>query len=179
MKSLSSKLIPVAIASILCGVAVAGGGKDDKMSMMDKDGDGKVTAMEHADGAKTMFGKMDSNKDGQVSATEMDAAHASMKDKDHSKDHATARTEGSPTEEKMQDKKAYDQTGTGKAMPKQMSSAQKIAAMDKNNDGKLSAEEHSSGAKQMFSKMDSDRDGSLTAQELREGHRSEMTASDE
>ncbi len=29
MKSFSSRLIPVAIASILCGVAVAGGGKDD------------------------------------------------------------------------------------------------------------------------------------------------------
>lgn len=182
MKSLSSKLIPVAIASILCGVAVAGGGKDDKLSMMDKDGDGKVTATEHADGAKMMFTKLDTDKDGQVTATEMDAAHAMMKDKGAAgaaKDHATARTEGSPAEEKMQDKKAYDQTGTGKSMPKQMSSAQKIAAMDTNNDGKLSAAEHSAGAKQMFSKMDTDRDGSLTAQEMREGHRSEMTASDE
>lgn len=177
MKSLSSKLIPVAIASILCGVAVAGGGKDDKMSMMDKDGDGKVTAMEHADGAKMMFTKMDSNKDGQVTAAEMDAAHAGMKE--HGKDHATARTDSGPTEEKMQDKKAYDQSGTGKSMPKQMSSAQKIAAMDTNNDGKLSAAEHTAGAKQMFSKMDADRDGSLTAQEMREGDRAEMTASDE
>lgn len=178
MKSLSSKLIPVAIASILCGVAVAGGGKDDKMSMMDKDGDGKVTATEHADGAKMMFTKMDSDKDGQVTANEMDAMHSSMKDKGHDKEHATARTEGGPTDEKMQDKKAYDQTGTGKSMPKQMSSAQKIAAMDTNNDGKLSAAEHTAGAKQMFSKMDTDRDGSLTAQEMREGERS-MMASDE
>lgn len=177
MKSLSSKLIPVAIASILCGVAVAGGGKDDKLSMMDKDGDGKVTAIEHADGAKMMFGKMDSNKDGQVTAAEMDAAHAGMKE--HGKDHATARTDASPTEEKMQDKKAYDQTGSGKSMPKMMSSAQKIAAMDTNNDGKLSAAEHAAGAKQMFSKMDTDRDGSLTAQEMREGHKAEMTASDD
>lgn len=177
MQSLASKLIPVAIASILCGVAVAGGGKDDKMSMMDKDGDGKISAMEHADGTKMMFSKMDTNKDGEVTADEMDAAHASMKD--HSKDHATARTESGPTEEKMADKKAYDQTGSGKGMPKQMSSAQKIAAMDTNNDGKLSAAEHAAGAKKMFSKMDSDRDGSLTAQEVREGERSTMSASDE
>jgi hypothetical protein len=69
MKSLASKLIPVAIASILCGVAVAGGGDKDKMSMMDKDGDGKVSAMEHADGAKMMFTKMDTNKDGEVTAS--------------------------------------------------------------------------------------------------------------
>lgn len=173
MKSLASKLIPVTIASILCGVAVAGGGKDDKVSMMDKDGDGKVTAAEYATGTKTMFTKMDGDKDGQVTAAEMDAAHA-MK----SKDHATARTEGGPTEEKMQDKKAYDQTGTGKSMPKMMSSAQKIAVMDTNNDGKLSAAEHSAGSKQMFSKMDSNSDGALTAQEVREGHKAEMTASD-
>lgn len=177
MKSLASKLIPVAIASILCGVAVAGGGKDDHMKMMDKDGDGKVTATEHANGAKMMFTKMDSDKDGEVSAAEMDASHAKMKDKDHA--HATARTEGGPSEEKMQDKKAYDKTGSGKAMPKQMSSAQKIAAMDTNNDGKLSSAEHTAGAKQMFSKMDADNDGSLTAQEMRKADRSEMTASDE
>lgn len=176
MKSMASKLIPLAVASILCGVAVAGGGKDDHMKMMDKDGDGKITAVEHAEGAKLMFSKMDSNKDGQVTAQEMDAAHATMKDKDH----AAARTaDASPDMEKMQDKKAYDQTGTGKGMPKEMSSAQKIAVMDTNNDGKLSAAEHAAGAKQMFSKMDADHDGTLTAQELREGHRTEMTASDE
>lgn len=175
MNSLSSKLIPVAIASILCGVAVAGGGKD-KLSMMDKDGDGKVTAAEYSDGTKMMFGKMDTNKDGQVTAAEMDAAHSSM---DHGKDHATARTDAGPNQEKMQDKKAYDSSGTGKGMPKMMSSEQKIAAMDKNNDGKLSADEHANGSKQMFSKMDKDRDGSLTAQEVRDGERSSMTASDE
>jgi Ca2+-binding EF-hand superfamily protein len=174
MKSFSSRLIPVAIASILCGVAVAGGGKDDHMQMMDKDGDGKISAAEHADGAKMMFSKMDANKDGQVTAAEMDTMHDAMKDKAH----ATARTEGNVNEEKMADKKAYDSTGTGKSMPKMMSSEEKIAKMDTNNDGKLSAAEHAAGAKQMFSKMDTDGDGSLTAQEMREGQRS-MMASDE
>lgn len=174
MKSFSSRLIPVAIASILCGVAVAGGGKDDHMKMMDKNGDGKITAAEHAEGAKTTFSKMDANKDGQVTAVEMDAMHDSMKDKGH----ATARTEGSTTEEKMADKKAYDPSGTGKSMPKMMSSEEKIAKMDTNNDSKLSAAEYSAGAKDMFSKMDTDSDGTLTAQEIREGQRS-MMASDE
>ena len=174
MKSLAPRLIPVAIASILCGVAVAGGGKDDKLSMMDKNGDGKVTQAEHTEGAKMMFGKMDTNKDGSVTAQEMDSAHGSM----HKEGHATARTEGTPDRERMEDKKAYDPAGKGKSMPKGMSSEQKIAAMDTNNDGKLSEAEHSAGSKQMFSKMDADSDGSLTAQEWKEGHRKEMTASD-
>ena len=175
MKSFSSRLIPVAIASILCGVAVAGGGKDDHMKMMDKDGDGKITAAEHATGVKQMFSKMDADKDGQVTAAEMDAMHDPMKNKGH----ATARTTGGATEQRMDDKKAYDDTGTGKSMPKQMSSEQKIAKMDTNNDGKLSAGEYNAGAKQMFGKMDTDGDGALTAQEMREGERKEMTASDE
>lgn len=173
MKSLAPRLIPVAIASILCGVAVAGGGKDDKLSMMDKDGDGKVTQAEHTQGAKMMFSKMDSDKDGSVTAQEMDSM-----DMKHKEGHATARTEGTPGRERMEDKKAYDSSGTGKGMPKGMSSEQKIAAMDTNNDGKLSAAEHAAGSKQMFSKMDADRDGSLTAQEWTEGHRKQMTASD-
>jgi Ca2+-binding EF-hand superfamily protein len=173
MKSFSSRLIPVTIASILCGVAVAGAG-NDHMQMMDKNGDGKVSAAEHADGVKAMFTKMDANKDGQVTAAEMDAMHDSMKDKGH----ATARTDGGPNEQKMADKKAYDDTGTGKSMPKMMSSEQKIAKMDTNNDGKLSAAEHSAGAKQMFSQMDADGDGALTAQEMQKGERA-MTASDE
>jgi Ca2+-binding EF-hand superfamily protein len=165
MKSFASKLIPVTVASILCGVAVAGGGKDDKMKMMDSNGDGQITSMEHADGAKMMFTKMDSNKDGQVTAAEMDSMHASMHgDKDRTaaadKDHATD--------------KSHDKAGKGK-----MSSTAKIAAMDTNSDGKLSAAEHSAGAKQMFSKMDADRDGQLTAQEMREGERSQMSASDQ
>jgi Ca2+-binding EF-hand superfamily protein len=173
MKSFSSRLIPVTIASILCGVAVAGAGKDH-MQMMDKDGDGKISSAEHADGTKAMFTKMDGNKDGQVTAAEMDTMHDSMKDKGH----ATARTDGGPNDQKMADKKAYDDAGTGKSMPKMMSSEQKIAKMDTNNDGKLSAAEHSAGAKQMFSQMDADGDGALTAQEMQKGERA-MTASDE
>lgn len=177
MQTLASKLIPVAIASILCGVALAGGGKDNKLSMMDKDGDGQVSAAEHAEGSKMMFSKMDADKDGVVTAEEMDAAHESQARHGHSNQQAAARGEG-PAEQRMGDKKAYDPSGTGKAMPKRMSSTQKIAAMDRNNDGKLTEEEHAAGAEKMFRQMDSDGDGSLTAQELREGERSMITAGD-
>lgn len=174
MKSFAPHFVPVAIASILAGIALAGGGKDDHMKMMDADGDGKVSATEHADGAKKMFTKMDSNKDGRVTAAEMDAAHPMMK---HHDDQRTARHEDGHDKENVADKPADQSTKMHGG--KMMSSREKIATMDTNNDGQLSAAEHAAGAKQMFTKMDTDSDGTLNARELREGHRSMMTASEE
>lgn len=158
MDSFANKIAAVGVACIFCGLALAGQDQGDHMKMMDANGDGKVTAAEHTAGAQKMFTKMDSDGDGLVTAAEMDAAHPMMKHKDaHSSD------------AKMH----------GDKMGKMMSSTDKIAKLDTNKDGKLSAAEHAAGAKQMFSKMDKDSDGSLTAQELRDGHRSMMTASDE
>jgi Ca2+-binding EF-hand superfamily protein len=51
-----------------------------------------------------------------------------------------------------------------------MSAAEKIAKIDTNGDGKLTAAEHASGSKAMFAKMDADHDGKLTAQEMSAGH---------
>ncbi|MET0533390.1 MAG: hypothetical protein ABW171_04120 [Steroidobacter sp.] len=159
MSSFASRLLPVAIASVLCGIAMAGGDKGDHMKMMDANSDGKVTATEHADAAKKMFTKMDADKDGRVTAAEMDAAHPMMKHH-QDKDQAAAKSD--------------DKARGGKMM----SSSEKIAVIDTNGDGQLTAEEHAAGSKKMFSKMDTDSDGTLTAQELRDGHRTMMTASD-
>jgi Ca2+-binding EF-hand superfamily protein len=52
-----------------------GGGVDHQFSMMDADGDGKISAAEHAAGAKKMFETMDADKDGKVTAKEMETAH--------------------------------------------------------------------------------------------------------
>ena len=46
--------------------------------MMDTNHDGVVSADEHAAGAKQMFAKVDADHDGNVTATEMDAAHHAM-----------------------------------------------------------------------------------------------------
>jgi hypothetical protein len=172
MDSFASKLVPIGIASILCGIALAGGGKDDHMKMMDANSDGKVSAAEHADGCKQMFTKMDANSDGRLTAAEMDAAHPMMK---HHKDQhsgTTARGEGGHPADKSHDQSAKMRGG------KMMSSSEKIAMMDTNGDRQLSAQEHAAGSKKMFSKMDADSDGTLTAQELRKGHDEMMTASD-
>lgn len=168
MNTVTSKLLPMAIASVICGVALAGGGKDDHMKMMDADGDGSVTATEHAAGAKMMFTKMDANKDGRVTAAEMDAAQPMMGHKDKDK---------MATNEDGHDKENAADKNYGKG--RMMSSAEKIATIDTNGDGALTAEEHAAGAKKMFTKMDADHDGALTAQEMQEGHRANMSASDE
>jgi hypothetical protein len=44
--------------------------------MMDTNGDGKISRAEHAAGAKQMFAQCDANRDGIVTAAEMDAATA-------------------------------------------------------------------------------------------------------
>lgn len=176
MDKFASKLVPVAVASIICGIAMAGGGKDDHMKMMDADGDGKVSATEHSDGAKQMFTKMDTNRDMRVSAAEMDAAHPMMKHGKDKHDATTARDADGHDKENAADK-SYDKDAKMSG-GKMMSSSEKIAKMDTNGDGQLSAEEHSTGAKKMFTKMDADGDGTLTAQELRDGQRTMMTASE-
>jgi hypothetical protein len=53
-----------------------GGRVEDQVRMMDGNGDGRVSPQEHAAGAKLMFEKIDADHDGEVTATEMDAAHA-------------------------------------------------------------------------------------------------------
>ena len=65
--------------------AIAGGdaGKDelsasDKIKAVDQDGDGFLTAAEHAHASRTTFDKMDVNRDGALTPQEMAAGHAAM-----------------------------------------------------------------------------------------------------
>ena len=50
----------------------------DMFKTMDTNHDGKISAEEHAAGAKAMFDKMDADHDGKITAAECDAGHAKM-----------------------------------------------------------------------------------------------------
>lgn len=50
----------------------------EKIKVIDADGDGILTAEEHAAGSRSMFEKMDTDKDGFLTKDELAAGHASM-----------------------------------------------------------------------------------------------------
>jgi Ca2+-binding EF-hand superfamily protein len=50
----------------------------DKIKKIDTDGDGVLTAKEHADGSKKMFSKMDADRNGSLTAAEIKAGHEKM-----------------------------------------------------------------------------------------------------
>ena len=158
----------LAVAALLVspfgGQALAHGHGDDGMfQKMDGNGDGKISAEEHAAAAKAMFDAMDGSpsggkqgkqgkqgtqgkKDGKVTAAEMEAAH----------------------------EKIAGKTVAGNEKGKEMSAAEKIKVVDTNGDGVLTAEEHAAGSKSMFEKMDTNHDGVLTKTELEAGHEKMM-----
>lgn len=105
-----------------------------EIEMMDSNKDGRISEAEHAAGAQTMFAKMDTNQDKQVTAAEMDVF-------------------------------------IPKPARKKLSAAQKIAVIDQNNDGILSAEEHFQGSKYMFNRMDTNHDHYLSRTEVVAGHK--------
>ena len=109
---------------------------------LDSDGDGRLSREEHAAGARKMFEGMDADKDGKVTAAEMDTAHA----------HTTGR------------RPARSQKESG------LRAADKIKVLDADKDGALTAAEHAAGTKAMFDKMDTDKDQFLSSTELAAGH---------
>ena len=54
----------------------------EKIKVIDANGDGELTAEEHAAGSRMMFNKMDTDRDGFVSKAELTAGHAKMLKKD-------------------------------------------------------------------------------------------------
>jgi Ca2+-binding EF-hand superfamily protein len=136
------KLMLGGIAMFIGFTATANPAVDKEFAMMDANKDGKISAEEHAAGAKAMFEKMDKDKDGKVTAAEMTAAHKAI---------------------------------TGHAAKKSdMSSANKIKAVDANGDGILTAEEHATASASMFTMMDTDKDGFLSKKEMAGVHASMM-----
>ena len=109
---------------------------------------------------------MDTNKDGMISSAEHSAGARQMFVK------MDANADGSVTATEMD--AAYGQVKPGEESAPRMSSAEKIRAIDGNNDGAITAVEHETASRDRFAKMDTNRDGNLSAAELQAGH-AEMT----
>jgi Ca2+-binding EF-hand superfamily protein len=119
----------------------------DMFRTMDANHDGKITAAEHAAGAKMMFDKMDTNHDGKITAAECDAGHAKMA-KEEAKEHEGMK-------------------GMHEAGMKRMSGADMVKQLDTDGDGTVSAAEHARWSEKMFADADTDHDGSLTMAEMK------------
>ena len=77
MKNYSLKTVLATAGLVLFATApVFGSEAETEFKRMDSDGNGKVTAVEHAAYAETMFKQSDTNYDGQVSVAECNAAQA-------------------------------------------------------------------------------------------------------
>jgi Ca2+-binding EF-hand superfamily protein len=144
-----SKLAPFGLAMsfglVVPASALAG---DDKpapqFKMMDTNGDGKISADEHAAGAKKMFEMMDADKDGKVTADEMTAAHAKI----------TGKKSG-PTEMSAADKiKVMDTNGDGVLSADEHAAGAKMMfdSMDADKDGFLTPAEMAAGHSKMMKK---------------------------
>lgn len=134
--------ILVACAFALCTLpaAFAGGDADKHFKMMDVNADGKISRAEHTTGAKQMFAQCDANRDGIVTAAEMDTAMAAKGEK-HAKNDKTSA-------EKI---RMIDENGDGQlTAAEHAAGTEKIfAQMDKDGDGFLSKSECDEGEKML------------------------------
>jgi Ca2+-binding EF-hand superfamily protein len=138
MKTSEKIGVALSMAMLLPFAAMA----DDKK--MDTNGDGMVSASEHAASAKKMFDAMDANHDGNVTAAEMDAMHqARMKEGKATMSMSSA--------DKI---KAKDTNGDGmlSAAENAAGAQRNFDAMDTNHDGNLSAAELKAGHEAMAAK---------------------------
>ncbi|HEU4844434.1 MAG TPA: hypothetical protein VFT05_09245 [Burkholderiaceae bacterium] len=104
-------------------------------AQMDQNRDGKVSAAEHAAGARAMFVRMDANHDGIVTAAEMEAAQPAVTGKASSAMPAAAKI------------KVADGDGDGKltAAEHDAASQSMFLRMDTNHDGMLTEAEMAAG----------------------------------
>jgi Ca2+-binding EF-hand superfamily protein len=135
---------------LLVGLFAAGGfvasparadNKGDFFKMMDTNGDGKISAEEHAAGSKKMFEKMDADKNGKVTAAEMEASHEKMTGK-----------KAGQTEMTTADKiKMVDTNGDGEVTLEEYETGAKTTfdKMDTDHDGFVSKAEAEAGHKMM------------------------------
>ena len=116
----------------------------EKIKAIDTDGDGILTAEEHAAGAKKMFATMDANKDGKVTAAEMDAAHEKVTGHKASKGEMSAADKIKTID--------TDHDGVLTAEEHEAGADRMFDMMDTNKDGYLSKAEFETGHAKMMAK---------------------------
>jgi Ca2+-binding EF-hand superfamily protein len=131
---------------LACATAITSlaAGDDSMFKSMDANGDGRISAAEHAASAKKMFGTMDINKDGKVTASEMDASHERITGK-----------KAAPGELGSMEKiRVIDANGDGQLSEEEHAagSQKMFDAMDTDKDGFLTAAEMSAGHAKMLGK---------------------------
>jgi Ca2+-binding EF-hand superfamily protein len=122
----------------------AGADTNQQFAMMDTNKDGRISAAEHAAGARSMFEKMDSNKDGKVTAAEMTAAHKAVTGRAAKKSEMSAA-------DKI---KSVDSNGDGILSAEEHATGSMLtfAQMDADSDGYLSKEELAAGHASLLKK---------------------------
>lgn len=115
-----------------------------EIQMMDTNHDGKVSASEHASGARQMFLTMDANSDGNVTAAEMDAAQQSI----------TGRSSSSEQMSSIHKINTIDADKDGQLTAEEHAkgSQRMFAVMDTNHDEQLTAQELQAGHERMLKK---------------------------
>ncbi|WP_426318982.1 EF-hand domain-containing protein [Pseudoduganella sp. R-43] len=139
------KALSFIAGALISAQAIAGPEVDKEFNSMDADQNGKVSAAEHAAGAKRMFEHMDANHDGKVGAAEMTAAHKAITGQ------ATKKSDMSAADKI----KAVDSDGDGVLTAEEhaKASASMFAKMDTDKDGFLSKQEMAAGHAAMMKKQ--------------------------
>ena len=134
----NSVLIACSLALCVGPGALANTDADRHFQTMDADGDGRLSRAEHAKGAKKLFTQCDANRDGVVTAAEMDAAMATQGRKPAKDDKSSA--------EKIRE---IDQDGDGKltTAEHEAGTEKMFGKMDTNRDGFISQQENREGMK--------------------------------
>ena len=116
----------------------------ESFSKMDADGDGQVTAAEHARGARAMFIAMDRNGDGRVTSEEMTAAQPAVGS-------GTAESRALPAADKIRAvDRNHDKVLT---LREHVAGAREMfARMDGNRDGRLDEAEYTSGQARLMAR---------------------------
>jgi hypothetical protein len=140
-------------AALTLGAATAfalGAGGHDPMAMFDADGNQALSLAEVRQGAQTMFGRVDANKDGRITADEFRAHHGQEGDR-------------------------HGPGGAGKDGPpeaRREGPPHGPIHMDTDRDGAVSLAEMQAGMESHFTRADANRDGSVTREEMEAAHRS-------